>query len=187
MEVRPGQPWNEPLRGVVLRHRPAFSLIEVAIAISILSVVLALSMTTIVALFRVERQFADDARHERAIGRLASQFRDDAHLATAAELDSGCKLAHPGEREVEYTFADSGITRVVNQGGKTVHRDSFLLGRGALVSFGFAADVPDRRLLQLQIGPASDLQSPRASSIRPLTIEAAIQIRGRQVSEERQP
>jgi prepilin-type N-terminal cleavage/methylation domain-containing protein len=168
-------------------RRSAFSLIEVAVAISILSVVLALSMTTIVALFRIERQFAADATHELAIARLAAQFRDDVHLATAVEMNGGCKLILPAGRIVEYTITDSVTTRVVSREGATEHRDSFLLGRQALVSFSFAPDFTDRRLLQLKIGPAIESKPTRASSIRPLTIEAAVNLHGQRTTQEVQP
>lgn len=153
--------------------RRAFTLLEMAVATSLLSVVLALSMTTIVALLRVERQFAADARHELTIGRLAAQFRADVHRSTAAEIERDCKLTTSDGRAVRYAFAGDGVTRQLVERGVTIHRDSFLFDRKAIVSF---TEVPgfDGRLLSLRIEPAGQPQSPRPSSIRPLIVEAAL-------------
>lgn len=157
-----------------------------AVAISILSVVLALSMTTIVALYRIERRFAGEARQEQAVARLAGQFRADAHAALAARLGNDCELDLPGGRTVQYAAAEAEITRVVSQGTEVKHRDSFFLHRGTTVRFS-AADKYDGRLLQLHVAAAAKISPGRPSSVRPLTIEAALNVHDRSADEEARP
>lgn len=168
------------------RAQRGFSLIEMAVATSILSVVLALSMTTIVGMFRVERQFARDAQHDLATSRLAAQFRADAHAAVAAEVDADCRLTQSDGRTVKYAFADARITREVLRDGAIEHRDSFPLDRRAVVRFALVPEF-DNRLVAVRIVADGSLPRSGKAAVRPLLIESAVGIHAEQTLAEEKP
>lgn len=155
-------------------RRAGFSLIEMAVAVSILSVILALSTTTTISLFRLQRQFATETGLALQTDRLAAQWRLDVHHATSANLTAGCQLQLPDGQSVHYDFQPPVVTRELHQGGERRHRDAFMLGEHAAVSF--LASESDRRLLILRISPSENLSLGRVPAVRPLQIEAALNL-----------
>jgi prepilin-type N-terminal cleavage/methylation domain-containing protein len=154
--------------------RTGFTLIEVAVVVSITSLLFALSATTLVALMRVERQCAAEVAQDRAMAHLASHFRADAHAATAADCTNGCEFNLSGGRTVRYAFSSPAVTREIRRGEEIKHRDSFLLGRDATVSFS-RSDEHGGRLVILHL---SRVGSRPPLPATPMQIAAAVNLHG---------
>jgi hypothetical protein len=153
-------------------RRGAFTLIETAIVVSITSVLFALSVTTIVALFRVQRQFQADADHERTVWRLASRFREDAHTAVSAASDDGLSLGLGEGGRVRYTFAAPAVVREIRQGDEIRHRDTFTLTNDAAVTFS-QEHYGDGQLVWMKIDSRRVVSRPPIATVA-IEIAAAI-------------
>lgn len=154
------------------KSRRAFTLIELAVVVSITSVLFALSATTLVALMRVERQCSAEVALDRAVARLAGRFRADAHAAVAADCTSGCALDLGGGKTVRYSFSSPAVIRELCRGETIEHRDSFLLNKDASVLFALNADS---RLVTMHL---SRLGSRPPLPAVPLEIAAAVNLHG---------
>ena len=155
--------------------RPGFTLIEMAVVVTLTSVVLTLSAATIITLFRVERQFASDAAQDFAVSRLASHWRADAHQATAAKIDSGCELSLPDGRTIRYSFASPAVVREVRRGKDIEHRDSFVLTRRSVAEFSLELSGA-REIVHLSVEPAKIPERAHATPVRPVSIAAAVDL-----------
>jgi prepilin-type N-terminal cleavage/methylation domain-containing protein len=164
------------------RRRRGYTLLEVAIVVTILSMVVVLATTTLTTLFRIERQFAGDAAQSQTIARLASQLRTDAHAAISTTTAEGCELALADGRTIRLAFASPAVTREVFRGDKIEHRDAFLLPRSATATF---SSLPQDRgqLIRLTIAPKEGVPSSRAPPVRSLAIEVAVNVQGRTLNE----
>lgn len=167
-------------------RRAAFSLIEMAVAVSILSVILALSATTIISLFRLERRFAADVSQLLQTDRLAAQWRLDVHRATAADMNAACELRLPTGETVHYAYESPAVTRELRQGGEFKHRDAYVVGKHAKVTFSSAPET-EQRLLVLRIAPSEDVPPTRVPTVRLLRIEAAMNLHGQPTRSEVRP
>jgi type II secretory pathway pseudopilin PulG len=154
--------------------RAAFTLIETAVVVSITSLLFALAATTLIGLMRLERQFITAASQDRAVSRLASQFRADAHAALEAEVDDGCTLRMPAEMTARYSFAAPAVVRELRRGDKTVHSDSFVLSRQDQASFA-ETNALGRQMLAIRI-QTREAGSTRFSSMVPLEIVALVNL-----------
>jgi prepilin-type N-terminal cleavage/methylation domain-containing protein len=166
--------------------RSGFTLIELAVVVTLTSVVLTLSAATIITLFRVERQFAGDAAQDFALARLASHWRADAHQATTAKMDAGCELILPGGRTIRYTFASPAVIREVRRGDQLEHRDAFVLTRRSVAEFSVEPSG-DGKIVQLMVEPAQIPERAHSTPVRPLTIAAAVDLYGQAPRAEDRP
>jgi type II secretory pathway component PulJ len=155
--------------------RRAKTLIEMAIVISIMSVALMLSATTLVALFRLERQVRSSEAHRLAISRLASHWRADAHAAVAAQIDLGCRLTMPDGRTIHYAASVPEITREVRRGGEVLHRDAFVLALQSQAEFSLTGELP-HQIVRLSISPTGSLKRRHQPAIQPTAIAAAVNL-----------
>jgi len=155
--------------------RPAKTLIEMVIIVSIMTVALTLSATTLVALFRVERQIRASADHRQTITRLGSRWRADAHAAVSARTESGCELSLPDGRTIVYAFAAPAITREVRRGAEVLHRDAFVLGAKSQPAFSSNGEASDK-LIRVSITPGELPQRRHQVAIRPVAIAAAVNL-----------
>jgi prepilin-type N-terminal cleavage/methylation domain-containing protein len=158
------------------RRRTGFTLIEVAVVVSITSVLFALSITTIVALLRVQRQIQTDAVRDAAIARLADRLRADAHAATSADCTSGCKLDLADGTTIHYAFTAPSVTREVRRAGAVEHRDSYFLGKDAAAAFSLEG-TGDKHVVMVKIAAPSGPGGP--SSLPGTEITAAVNRYGR--------
>jgi hypothetical protein len=158
-------------------RRPAKSLVEALVIISLLSVVVGLSTTTLATLFRVRRQTQIDSEQRASLHRLAIRFRADAHdsvgvtLRGDAQTDPALDFKFSDGRTIHYAFTSPSITRQVLQDSAILHHDTFRLSRSIDVTFEKPENEP--ALIRLLIRPAESHLPPRDTP-RTATIEAAV-------------
>ncbi len=154
------------------------------ILVSILSAILATTATTLVALFKTDRQIRRDLTQITTLARLASRFRTDAHAATSCRIDQACALTLPGGRVVRYAQEGHKLHRQVLRGEAIEHRDAFVLPETALVKFEQPAEQ-ETKLVRLTIRSQADADKSFLTPVRPSTIDAAIGLT--QVQQEPRP
>jgi type II secretory pathway pseudopilin PulG len=165
--------------------RPAKTLLEVVVVISILTLVMSLSVTSLATLFRIHRQFRQDNDQAAEMDRLATRLRLDAHEAVSATLDDDCVLTLVDGRTVHYAYDMPRLTRDVRTGSQTLHHDRFRLPKAASVTFERDKNVSGT-LIRVSIRPGEvlprTLQLPRAA-----TIEAAVGLHNHLAQNAREP
>ena len=130
--------------------RRGFSLIELLAVMTVASVIFGVLGVSIFALHRTQTRVQDDSHTAAALADFARRLRADAHAATAASLQTDGD-AEPSEslvldyddgRRIEYRFdtASRRIHREVRQADEIVHRDAFVLPRGAEVRWSPLAE-----------------------------------------------
>jgi prepilin-type N-terminal cleavage/methylation domain-containing protein len=117
--------------------RRGFTLIEMLAVMTVASVIFTVLGTSIFALHRTQSRVQSDAHTAATLAELARRLRMDAHAATtvSSEGDNAVVLESEGDRRIVYDF-DSGrnwIQRRVMEDDEVVHRDAFVLPRGAEV------------------------------------------------------
>jgi type II secretory pathway component PulJ len=159
-----------------MRHairRSGKSLIEMLMLMSILSVILATTSATLIALMKTDRQLRRDLDQQTALARLAEKFRFDAHAATTCQVDTACQFAQSDGRTVRYEAAGGRVVREIRRGDAVEHRDSFVLPEQAVVTFSQPSDLSGR-LVQLQIATVGDADTKYRAAVRPALVEAAL-------------
>jgi prepilin-type N-terminal cleavage/methylation domain-containing protein len=117
------------------QRRAGFTLIELTVVMTILSLVW-LSITCVLyTLYRADHRLRDELQHEHAMNRLATRLRLDAHTAHSANLldraEGGNELVLTTveQRNVHYGVSDEGVYRIVRKDEAILHRDVFRVGR----------------------------------------------------------
>jgi len=155
--------------------RAAKTLLEVVIIVSIMSVALTLAATTLVALFRVERQIRASQMQRQMLTRLGSRLRSDAHAAVSVKIDNGCELSLAGGRKIQYRVVAPEITRELRDGDDVLHRDAFVLPPRAQAEFEIAGE-PDAPLVRLAITPGELPGRAHQAASRSASIIAAVNL-----------
>jgi type II secretory pathway pseudopilin PulG len=156
-----------------MTRRRGKTLVEMLVLISVLTIILGLVATSLIVLFKTDRQVRRDLEQVTALARLSSKFRADAHAADSCQVAEACDLALPDGRVVRYAAGPERITREVRRGDAVEHRDAFLLPATATAKF----ELPDEtqgRLVRLTIAAAENSDRPYLTAVRPATIEAAV-------------
>jgi type II secretory pathway component PulJ len=157
-----------------MTHRPrGKSLIEMLIIIGVLSVVLGTTATTLVALFKTDRQVRRDTLQLTTLARLSDRFRTDAHAAASCQVDQGCTFTLAGGRSVRYEHEGQKLHRRVLHGEADEHRDAFVLADTAVVAFHQPLEQGGK-LVRLTIRAQADADKAFLTPVRPATIDAAI-------------
>jgi hypothetical protein len=157
------------------RTRSGKSLIEMLILITIASAVMGTVATTLVALFKTDRQVRRDLAQQTTLGRLGSRFRTDVHLAKTCQVDAACDLSLADGRLIRYRLDGQRLSREVRRGDAIEHRDSFVLADTVEVRFEQPADY-DGRLVRLSITAKESADKAFLTAVRPTTIDAAVGI-----------
>jgi prepilin-type N-terminal cleavage/methylation domain-containing protein len=112
-----------------MRHRRAFTLLELLIAVSVSTVFIGIAVALLQGLFQLGNAARREARSANVLGALARQFRADVHQATEAE--SGPKkslsLRLPGGRTVVYEIKPREITRHEQGGSGPAREESYAI------------------------------------------------------------
>jgi type II secretory pathway pseudopilin PulG len=112
------------------RQRRGWTLIEMLIYISIATFLLPLAFVTLAKAMRAAERVREQSQSAGSLQRLAAQFRDDVHDATAATLAQGGKelvLTISAEHSVRYKATAAAFQRTVKAGDVTQASDTFLL------------------------------------------------------------
>ncbi len=118
-------------------RRSGKSLLELLVAISILSSLLALAGRTFAFLMRADARGRKSVVQSAGLSRLANRFRRDVRAAKSAELIAAnnenskrLRLTMPDGRFIEYRPEGNRVTAVVFDGKKIRGRERYLLGDG---------------------------------------------------------
>jgi prepilin-type N-terminal cleavage/methylation domain-containing protein len=118
-----------------MNRRRAFTLIEVTVVLTVLSIVW-LSVTTVLyTLYRADHRLRDDLQREQAIDRVSMRLRLDTHEANSARIvltDDGTNelvLLVADDKSIHYGMEEAHLYRIVREGDAVLHRDRFLVGR----------------------------------------------------------
>jgi len=136
---------------VFASHLPAgFTLIEVLVALTITSVMLAATALTLGTLFRSERNIRNELEHAQMVSRLAAHMRRDAHEASSAVIEDGIlRFASPSGL-VEYRREPRRIVRVALRDNTQQHLEVFPWAEGATSTWEISAGLP--AMVQVTIG-----------------------------------
>jgi len=156
-------------------RRSAKSLVEMLVLMSILSVVLGTVATTLVALFKTDRQIRRDLAQQTTLARLDGRFRSDVHAARSCQIEEGCALAMPDGRVVHYTPDGPRLRREVRRADAVEHRDAFVLPDTAIIRFEQPQEYGGK-LLRMLLAAKEDADKPFLTPVRPATIDAVIGI-----------
>ena len=165
-----------------MKRRKGFSLVEVLVAITVGSVLLAVAVGLLYSLIEVDRTSREHLRLRIAAARLADQFRRDVHaavrlIAPPAEAEAGAEapaawqLELPPDRAVEYRLEEDSLLRTEQASGEVVKREWFRLPPHAVASIRISAGQSPS-IVSLRITP--DVKPPEAPAWRPVRIDAAL-------------
>lgn len=129
---------NRPRSQPTLRR--GYSLVEVLVLMSIVSLVLGLAGGLLRRMLASDRQWARSLETARQIDRLSSRLRLDVHGGTLAdgvpdELPAKLTLRESDNQRVIYAIADHRLTREVFDGETRLVRDSFTFPPGSRLRF----------------------------------------------------
>jgi Tfp pilus assembly protein FimT len=135
-------------------QRAGLTLLEVAVIVTLSSLLMALAMMLFSALLHAQRQTLLRERARREFVRLDAMLRNDAHMATSAKLagEDECELLGQQGNRWTYRADDGSLVREHIRDEQVRQREQFYLSPGAEVKFG-EKRIGSRILLQLQIKP----------------------------------
>jgi Tfp pilus assembly protein FimT len=166
------------------KRRRGKTLVEAMVIITLVTLIAAGSATTLIALFRVERQLARDAEARQSAARLASQFRADVHAAIACEAGQTCLLTLADDKTIRYSAKDGWLWRERLKEDAIEHREAFVLHRGSIP--GFAVQLMEERQsvrLSISMDAAQPDEQPRP---QPTVVVALLNLHGAAVKENEQ-
>ena len=156
------------------RARTGKTLIELLVVVTLLSIVMAMAVTTLSALFRTRQRLSREAEEDLALSRLASRLRADVHQAIRCEASKSLNLISADDQIIAYTIEPSKITREVRREDAVKHRDAFLLPSEAVPTFT-CEEAAGGEIVRLTVRPG---RTPGNASplARTVTIEAALDL-----------
>ena len=111
------------------RSKRGMVLIEMLIVITLMGVMLGLSAGLIHLLLKLDRGNRNSAVLAADMTRLAADFRQDIHEASATDADvqalEKLKLKLGGDRTIEYLVRPIDIVRTLREGGKVKRHDIY--------------------------------------------------------------
>ena len=131
-------------------RRIGMTLVEVVVAMTIGTAVIGLLAAAVSRVIQSNAAAQEHLQTVVTLGRLGEQFRRDAHAATAATIEEGkdqparLKFAAEADRTIEYEVTPAGLARVVSGGGKTEHRDLYVLA--GMKALGWKLDEDGRAI-----------------------------------------
>lgn len=126
------------------------------------SVIFGITVTLLASVLRTERTARQHLTETQTIGRLALQFRQDAHAATNAELTPPANTASPALHltshdgsHLEYQWTEGGLRRTQSHAGQAASREVFLLPSVAAATFDVQpAGSAEMAILHLESRPS---------------------------------
>lgn len=173
-------------RPIIQNRHAGYSLIEMVIAIAIISMLMTVSATLFAALSRSEGNVLRSATSQQTLARLNELFRRDVHQSLSATISEGddgrpqLMLQQADGGSVRYAVAVGTLERTANVDG-TVHRESF---RIADAEWSFKVSDNSRRVELTLRRPADTVTqvSPELLPMRTLSITAVMSLTPSQIS-----
>jgi len=127
----------------MMKRRAGYSLIELVVVMTVGAMMLGVAVGLLAMLLRTECAARDHLYHCTVLGRLADQFRRDAHAANAGNVDGPqrMQLELALNRTVTYHRRPGRIVRVEQVGQTAERRESFALPPAATASFEVHIDT----------------------------------------------
>jgi prepilin-type N-terminal cleavage/methylation domain-containing protein len=153
--------------------RRAYTLIEMIVAISVAAALTGIGMSLLLVMFRSEQSGRTQLAQAESLERLATQFREDVHIAAAQPVVNNerhqWQFHCDGNRIVQYAFAADVLSREDRSDSKALRRESFLLPKDSIVAIAVdrATNPP---LVSLAIEPADVSLRPG----HPFRVEAVL-------------
>ncbi len=148
-------------------RRRGFSLIEMLAVLAVGSVLMAVAAGLLHTLMAIQQSGYHQFKDRRALDRLARQFREDVHAATAIEPQAdgknspGWKLPLGTNLSVEYRVAPDGVHRIELEAKRTVRRELYELAEGSHVDMSLGGD---KRLATLRVIARQPAESQAAAA-----------------------
>jgi type II secretory pathway pseudopilin PulG len=165
---------NHTPGGTGIRPRPAYTLVECLVMMTLIGTTLGAISTTLHGLYRIDGRLRAELDDERRFDQFLERWRDDAHAATGVTAPESLPparhvaLTTAERRTIEYSIDDSQITRVVRTGGEIRHWDAFDLSGATRARWRLETDQA-RPVIWLEFSSGDD---PRPS--RPVKRAAAV-------------
>ncbi|MFV1968437.1 MAG: type II secretion system protein J [Pirellulaceae bacterium] len=122
-----------------VRARPGYTLVEMMVVMSIVSLLLSSVGVALHSLFRVDQHLRQGVVQAMLLTRVSLTLRGDAHEADSATTDGPSRvvLAYADDRTVAYAYdaEKARLVRLVRQGDKIQHREVYRLPKDAAVSW----------------------------------------------------
>lgn len=162
-----------------MTRRRGYSLVEMIVVLTLISVALSSIALVLHSLHRAERRLRDDGDFARTVQRLETQLRADAHAARGGgqiafgNAPSALTLLMPGEQTVTYTIEPGGVERLVRQGEATKHREWFALA-GASLAWSSNSTGPQEYVATLILEASNDRMRADQLAAKIIRIDAAV-------------
>ena len=163
-------------------HRRGSMLVEVLLVVSIGSVISAVGIAMIIRMYRIEKTITTTLQTNGVQRRMADEFRQDAHIATAAKLAQNndadtteIQFEKTPSETVVWTFEDNRLTRTVRVDDENERSDRFRLPEGTLVVFGLEqTDSPPYAVLHVERATGAKTSAAEIQARRDYQILAGI-------------
>jgi len=135
--------------------RAGYSILELFVVMSMVSIVLVAVAVTLQSLYRVDRDLRDAVASSGQRFQIAKQFRADVHLADSMTLlpdqatATTLRLDRPGGK-VEYRLDGQRIIRQAFEMDRLVHQEVFTFGRQTRFAWRSVATQPARVSLEIR-------------------------------------
>jgi prepilin-type N-terminal cleavage/methylation domain-containing protein len=174
------------LKPKIRGRRPGWTLVEMLVVSTVLTILLAIVATVTHTMYRAQRSTRHDVTSRRILTRLSLQLRDDVHAARQAKVGPAeggeqtdlLSLERGPQQTIQYVFhSDVGeIERTVRKGETRVARDTFPLHHDSSATFGLVGQPTPRivvmKITQLVVGDPDGGE-------RTLQIQAALGLDGK--------
>lgn len=125
-----------------LRNKPnqGFTLIEMVVAISLLSVILSMVITTMVSVINKNQAVSFHMIHQNSLNRFNNQFREDIHQAKSVAINDKegqqeLVISKGDQRETVYSPDNHMLSRIERNKTETVSSDTFHFKPETKISF----------------------------------------------------
>jgi prepilin-type N-terminal cleavage/methylation domain-containing protein len=163
----------------VNRSRRGYSLIEMLVVITVMSMMVVMGTLTMALLMRSERTGGDALVAAQAGHRLARQFRKDVHAADDATLDTS-NPGHPvlnlianGRAKVSWSRVEEGLRRRVDASPAQIETYRVPAHDVSIVLEPLQADSRTRRLIRITTTPETHSR-PHPPDVWPIRVTAVL-------------
>jgi prepilin-type N-terminal cleavage/methylation domain-containing protein len=154
------------------RGRAAMTLVEVMVAVTVMSIMLGVAISFLIGLKHWDRKVHQFGLRNEQLTRLAESIRTDIRHATDVSLPSGNALVIllPGNKETRYELTPEGCRRLGMPGDARPLTDLFSVGPAT--SWTVERDAPGNR--SMFVVTLNHTQTDSETQLAPLLVYAAL-------------